>query len=189
MSQRSSIDKLDPALKRRLIDLLSAPNVTQQAIADLINDEAGDTVVSKSAVNRYAVRMKRFAEKNRQAREIADLYLDKYGEERQNRLGKVINEQVRMVAFDLLMNLEELREEERDPKSLSNLADIIFRISRAIRDLEHAATFNAEREQGIRAAVLTEAAKAVETAGRAKGVSEEAINFTKTKILGLGAHQ
>ena len=57
MGQKSSIDKLAPELRSKLIELLQNPSVTQKEIVELINAEAGKNVVSKSSVNRYKLRM------------------------------------------------------------------------------------------------------------------------------------
>lgn len=69
MGQKSSIDRLPPELREKLIELLQNPAVTQKEVVELINGEAGETVVSKSSVNRYKLRMDKFAAKNRQARD------------------------------------------------------------------------------------------------------------------------
>ena len=110
MGQKSAVDKLPEPLRKRLIELLNRPDVTQLEIVDAINAEAGEPLISKSSLNRYALRMKKFAEKNRQAREVAEAYLEKYGSDTRNKLGKVVNEQIRLVAFDLICELEELKE-------------------------------------------------------------------------------
>ena len=75
MPTRSAIERLPDELRKRLIELLQNPAVTQQAVADIINAEAGGSVVSRSSVNRYAIKMERFADKNRQARQVAEAYL------------------------------------------------------------------------------------------------------------------
>ena len=68
--------------------------------------------------------MKKFAEKNRQAREVADAYLEKYGSDTRNKLGKVVNEQIRLVAFDLIAELEDAKEGgDLDPKFIT---EVIF---------------------------------------------------------------
>ena len=77
MGQKSAVDKLPEPLRKRLIELLNRPDVTQLEIVDAINAEAGEPLISKSSLNRYAQRMKKFAEKNRQAREVAEAYLEK----------------------------------------------------------------------------------------------------------------
>ncbi|WP_020613257.1 DUF3486 family protein [Sediminispirochaeta bajacaliforniensis] len=183
MGGKSSIDRLDPELRSTLIELLNDPNVTQQAIADTINDAAGEKVVSKSAVNRYALKMRQFTERNRQARELADAYLDKYGEEKQNQLGKVINHQLRLVVFDLMLNLQELQDgdpEERIPA----LANLINKVARGVRDLEQAAHTNAERERKLKQEVAVAAEDVAKTAKTA-GVKPETILLIKNRILGI----
>jgi hypothetical protein len=79
MGQKSAVDRLPENLRTRLREMLQDPAVTQAEIVDAINAESGESLLSRSSMNRYAQRMKRFAEKNRQAKEIADAYIDKYG--------------------------------------------------------------------------------------------------------------
>jgi hypothetical protein len=82
-------------------------------------------------MNRYAQRMKRFAQKNRQAKEIADAYIDKYGTDNRVKLGKVVNEQIRLAVFDLLGEIEEIRE---DPAIKSpQIADMLYKLSRGLK--------------------------------------------------------
>jgi len=78
MGQKSSIDRLPENLRTKLIELLQNPAVTQKEIVELINAEAGENVVSRSSVNRYKLRMDKFAAKTREAREVADAYIEKY---------------------------------------------------------------------------------------------------------------
>ncbi|MDR0638070.1 MAG: DUF3486 family protein [Spirochaetaceae bacterium] len=77
MGQKSSIDKLPDSLRARLLEMPAGPSCTQTRIVETVNGEAGEAVLSKSAVNRYARKMKLFTEKNRQAREAAEAYLER----------------------------------------------------------------------------------------------------------------
>lgn len=178
MGQKSSIDRLPPELREKLIELLQNPAVTQKEVVELINGEAGETVVSKSSVNRYKLRMDKFAAKNRQAREVADAYLEKYGADNRNKLGKVTNEYIRLMAFDLITDIENLRDTENEIKP-DDLSDIIYKVSRAIKELEQAEKLNAQREAEIKAEVQKETAEKVETVCKQKGVTAE----TKEAIL------
>lgn len=178
MGQKSSIDRLPENIRNRLIELLQNPAVTQKEVVELINDEAGETVVSKSSVNRYKLRMDKFAAKNRQAREVADAYLEKYGADNRNKLGKVTNEYIRLMAFDLITDIEELRDTDSEIKP-EDLSDIIYKVSRAIKELEQAEKLNAQREAEIKAAVQKETAEKVESVCKKKGVTSE----TKEAIL------
>lgn len=175
MGQKSSIDRLPENLRAKLIELLQNPAVTQKEIVALINSEAGGNVVSRSSVNRYKLRMDRFAAKTR---EVADAYIEKYGTENRNKLGKVVNEYIKLMVFDLTTELEELKDSDGEIKP-ENLADIIYKVSRAIKELEQAEKLNAQREAEIKAAVQKEAAEKVETVCRQKGVTAE----TKEAIL------
>lgn len=176
MGQKSSVDRLSPELRERLIELLQNPAITQKEVTDVINEAAGETVVSKSSVNRYKLRMDKFAAKSREAREVADAYIEKYGTENRNKLGKVVNEYIKLMVFDLTTELEGLKDSAGEIKP-EDLADIIYKVSRAIKDLEQAEKLNAEREAEIKAAVQKETAEKVETVCKQKGVSKESMDI------------
>jgi hypothetical protein len=183
MGQKSAVDRLPENLRVKLLEMLQNPAITQAEIVDAINAEAGETLLSRSSMNRYAQRMKRFAEKNRQAREIADAYIDKYGTDNRVKLGKVVNEQIRLAVFDLIGEIEEIRE---DPEIKSpQIADMLYKLSRGLKELEAAEKLNAERTESIRKAALAEAAETVEQTARSNGLSAETVEKIKTQILGL----
>lgn len=185
MGQKSAVDRLPEGLRKKLIELLNRPDVTQLEIVDVINAEAGEPLISKSSLNRYAARMKKFAEKNRQAREVAEAYLEKYGSDTRNKLGKVVNEQIRLVAFDLISELEELKEsKDVDPKLMT---EVIFKVSRGLKELEQAEKLNAEREDAIRELILKETAAKVEAVGKKKGVSKEAMETILAEVFRIQA--
>jgi hypothetical protein len=127
--------------------------------------------------------MNAFAEKNKQAKEIAELYLEKYGDDKRNKLGKIVNEQVRLVAFELISELDELKEKKQI--KAQGITDLIFKVSRGLRDLEMAEKLNADRENDIRGAALEQAAKIAEKSARQDGVSSKTIQKIKKEILGL----
>jgi len=183
MGQKSAVDKLPKKLRDKLIEMLHNPAVTQLEIVDAINAEAGEPLISKSAMNRYAQKMKRFAEKNRQAQEIADAYIDKYGSENRQTLGKVINEQMRVAIFDLMGEFDEIRS---DPEMKSTeAADMLYKISRGLKELEQAEKLNAERTESIRKAALADAAEIVEKEGEEAGLSKAKVEYIQRKILGI----
>ena len=182
MGQKSAVDKLPKRLRNKLIKMLQDPACTQIQIADAINAAAGEPLISKSSVNRYAQRMKTFAEKNKQAKEVAELYLEKFGEGR-NKLGKIVNEQIRLVAFELISELDELKEKKKI--KAQGITDLIFKVSRGLRDLEMAEKLNAERANDIRKATLEEAAKVAEKIARQDGVSQKTTDKIRKEILGV----
>jgi len=185
MGQKSAVDKLPKKLRDKLIKMLHDPSVTQAEIVDAINAEAGEPLISKSSMNRYAQKMKRFAEKNMQAKEIADAYIDKYGGENRQTLGKVINEQMRVAIFDLMGDFDEMREDTKVKVKVTDAADMLYKISRGLKELEQAEKLNAERTDRIRKEALAEAAEVVEKEAKSAGLDEAALEIIKRKILGI----
>jgi len=183
MGQKSAVDKLPKKLRNKLIEMLQNPAVTQAEIVDAINGEAGEQLLSKSSMNRYAQKMKRFAEKNRQAQEIADAYIDKYGSDNRVKLGKVVNEQIRLAVFDLISEIEEIQADPETKKT--EIADMLYKLSRGLKELEAAEKLNAERTENIRKAALADAAEIVEKTAKTNGLTIETIEKIKTQILGL----
>jgi hypothetical protein len=183
MGQKSAVDRLPENLRTKLLEMLHDQAITQAEIVDAINAEAGESLLSRSSMNRYAQRMKRFAEKNRQAKEIADAYIDKYGSDNRVKLGKVVNEQIRLAVFDLIGEIEEIRE---DPEIKSpQIAEMLYKLSRGLKELEQAEKLNAERTESIRKAALAEAAEIVEKEAKSVGLDEAALDIIKRKILGM----
>ena len=183
MGKKSSIDKLPKELRGKLLEMLNDPACTQAQIVDAVNAEAGEKVLSTSGMNRYAQKMKRFTEKNRQAREVAEAYLERCGADSRNKMGKVINEQIRLAAYDLMLEIDEIR--ENPEVSDSALADILLKVSKSLREIEQAEKLNTERTESIRKAALAEAVEVVEKEGKPAGLTEDALDIIKKKILGI----
>ena len=183
MGQKSSVDKLPKKLRALLLEMLNDPACTQAQIVQAVNAEAGERVLSTSAMNRYAQKMSRFTEKNRQAREVAEAYLERCGADSRNKMGKVINEQIRLAAYDLMLEIDEIRENpEVDAVALT---DILLKVSKSLREIEQAEKLNAERTETIRKATLAEAAEIVEKEGAKAGLTNEAMDVIRKKLLGI----
>ncbi|MDR3146841.1 MAG: DUF3486 family protein, partial [Treponema sp.] len=122
-------------------------------------------------------------EKNRQAKEIADAYIDKYGTDNRVKLGKVVNEQIRLAVFDLIGEIEEVSADPEIKKT--EIADMLYKLSRGLKELEAAEKLNAERTESIRKAALAEAAEIVEQEIKGTGLNEAKVQEIKHKILGI----
>ena len=183
MGRKSSVDRLPKKLRAMLTEMLADPACTQTQIVDAVNNAAGEKVLSNSGVNRYARKMKRFTEKNRQAREVAEAYLERCGADSRNKMGKVINEQIRLAAYDLMLEIDEIK--EKPEIDATALTDILLKVSKSLREIEQAEKLNAERTATIRKDTLEEAAKAVEATAKSDGLSADTIDKIKKQILGL----
>lgn len=186
MPRASSIDRLAPALKARLQKLLDTPGITQQQIADAINEEAGQSVISKSGVNRYSMGMRRFAERNRQARELVTAYLEHVGQEGQEEMSQVMVHQLRTIIYDLMLGIQTLQEgEAEDPELIRRIAEMVSRVSRSLRETEAAADRSVERRRKLREDVAAAAAVEAATAAKEAGMSQETVDAIKARILGV----
>ena len=110
MPQPSRVALLSPELRQRLHALLQDPAITLTQVAELINEQAGKTVVSKSGVHRYQQRMRRWAEQNRQARLVVEELSQQMGAEGAQRFSEAMLFQVRTMVFDLAGAVRELQD-------------------------------------------------------------------------------
>ena len=179
--QQSSIDRLPDDIRTRLQELLRDPRVTQLAataqINSILENEGHQERLSKSAVNRYAVRMDRVGQKLRQAREVSKMWIGRLGAEPQGEVGKLLNEMVRTLAFDLVSEMAD-GDAPIEPRMIKDLAVGIER-------LEKAASENVKREEEIRQKALEEAAARAGEAARAQGLGDDQARFWREKVLGV----
>jgi len=144
--QQSSIDRLPDDIRDKLQELLRDPRCTQldatARINSILEGEGLPERLSKSAVNRYAVKMEEVGAKLRQSREVAQMWIGKLGAEPQGEVGKLLNEVVRNLAFEAALRASE-DDEPIEPKMLKNLAI-------AVERLERAANQNMKVEEEIR---------------------------------------
>jgi hypothetical protein len=177
-TQQSSIDRLPEDIRTRLQELLRDPRVTQLEATAKINailQEQGGQKLSKSAVNRYAVRMEKIGARIRQSREVAQMWIGTLGAEPQGEVGKLLNEMVRNLAFEYTTEMLD-GDVPVDPKMLKNLAI-------AIERLERAASENVKRETEIRKKALEDAAQAAEATAKQAGVSDQTIKIIRRDVL------
>jgi len=145
----NSIKTLPPALLEQLQGWLRDPAITQLEATERLNAvlaELGEKPRSKSAVNRYALKMSEVGAKIQQSREIADMWIARFGNQPQGKVGALLNELVRNLAFETALQLSE-DEEPAHPGLLKDLAQ-------AIEKLERASTINDKRQREIEQAAL-----------------------------------
>jgi hypothetical protein len=181
MARKSSIDLLPKEMRDALHALLHDPAVGQVETAKRMNEllaaEGNEQRISKSAVNRYSMRMDAIGAKMRQSREVAEMWIGKLGSQPQGEVGKLLNEFTRTMAFETALSLSE-NEEPLPPKLLKDLA-------LAIKHLEEAATVNDKREAEIRKQATSEAAEAIDNVAKSQGLTREGVQAIKDQILGI----
>jgi len=184
-----SVERLPDDVREKLQELLRDPRVTQldatAQINDILSAEGHEERLSKSAVNRYAVRMNQVGEKLRQSREVAEMWIAKLGAQPQGQLGNLVNEMLRSMAFDLALKLQE---GELTEESMPAVIEMVKELSLSVTRLEKASSENVKREAEIRRQererAAEEAAASAETAARAQGLSSEGVAALREAILG-----
>lgn len=164
MGRKSTIATLPTEVKEYLNKLLR-DNATQLQATDLVNQqltELGLEAVSKSAVNRYAIKMAEVGKKIQQSREVSEMWIAKLGSTPAGKTGHLLNEIIRTLAFEMTTNLDE---EKVTPELLSDLALAVQRLERASAESER-------RERQIKQQVQKEALNKVEQSAKTKGVSQ-----------------
>lgn len=182
MAKASTIKTLPPDILEQLQTLLRDPRVTQMDATLRINAilaEQGQEPVSKSAVNRYAVKMSEVGARLQQSRAIADMWIGKLGNEPAGKVGALLNEVVRNLAFETAMHMAE-GEDPADPKLIKELAF-------AIEKLEKASSENEKRAAEIRKQAVQEATEKAAAAAKRSGLSADAIAEFKREMLGVPA--
>lgn len=167
MGQQSSIARLPEDILERLHELLRDPRVTQldatAKINEILQAEGYPERVTKSAVNRYNLKMREAGAKIRQSREVAKMFIGKLGAAPQGQVGNLVNEILRTLAFDISLKLQgtDLNED-----SIPEVVGQLKHLSLVAMRLEKAASENVKREEEIR---KQEAEKAIKAIDRAAG--------------------
>ena len=172
----SKVDLLPPNIKTQLAMMLRDKQFSQAEILDDINELIRDcglpetALLSRTGLNRYASRMEKMGAKIRESREMAELWAKQFGEAPQSDVGKLLMEAVKTIAFGQL--------DDVDPKVINQLALIANRI-------EQAQAISEERERKIRKEVAQLAAETAENVAVKAGLSADAVDMLKAKILGV----
>jgi hypothetical protein len=187
MAKPSTIDLLPPEIKAELQAWLQDPRITQLEATDRANQLlalAGlPDRVTKSSVNRYAVKMEEVGAKLRQSREVAQMYISQVGAAPQGQTGLLINEMLRSMAFELSLKMQEADVE--DPETISATISQLKNLALTMQRLEQSATINVKRESEIRKQALTDAADNVEKAAIQQGLNADQAAFWRQQVLGV----
>ncbi|EPE0286182.1 TPA: DUF3486 family protein [Escherichia coli] len=181
----SKVDLLPDSIREQLHQMLREKRHTQEEIREAINaliDEHNlpeEMQLSRTGLNRYAIRMEKVGAKIRASREMAEVWVAKLGSAPTSDVGKLLMEFVKTLAFETSMSMAE-DDKPVAPKALGQLALVAQR-------LEAAAMTSHKREKAIRDAFAQEMAEKTEELVRTGGLSGGAADTIKREILGISA--
>ena len=169
MGGPSSIARLPEDVREQLSAWLRDPGITQREATARANELLAlldQPPLSKSAVNRYDLRMRAAGERLQQSREVADVWVGRLGAAPQGKLGHLVNEILRTLAFDVSLKLGD---QPLTPDTLPGVIQQLRGLSLSAARLERAASENVKRDQEIRRQAAEELAAAAEKEARHTG--------------------
>nr|WP_096965943.1 DUF3486 family protein [Escherichia coli] len=181
----SKVDLLPDSIREQLHQMLREKRHTQEEIREAINaliDEHNlpeEMQLSRTGLNRYAIRMEKVGAKIRASREMAEVWAAKLGSAPTSDVGKLLMEFVKTLAFETSMSMAE----DDKPVALKALGQLALVAQR----LEAAAMTSHKREKAIRDAFAQEMAEKTEELVRTGGLSGGAADTIKREILGISA--
>ena len=181
----SKVDLLPDSIREQLHQMLREKRHTQEEIREAINaliDEHNlpeEMQLSRTGLNRYAIRMEKVGARIRASREMAEVWAAKLGSAPTSDVGKLLMEFVKTLAFETSMSMAE-DDKPVAPKALGQLALVAQR-------LEAAAMTSHKREKAIRDAFAQEMAEKTEELVRTGGLSGGAADTIKREILGISS--
>ena len=185
MGQPSTITRLPEDILEKFHELLRDPRVTQLDATAKINEilrQEGLEPVSKSAINRYDLEIRKVGERLQQSREIAQVLIGKLGAAPQGQTGLLVNEIARKICFDLSLKLDDVvLDEETMPGVMKMVKDLAL----AVQRLEASSTINVKRDAEIRKKALADAAEQAGQVAKRSGMSAATVQQIKTEILGI----
>ena len=181
----SSIDLLpedaEPAIMKALDALKdrkkSQAEILRELNADLEALDLDITPISKSAFNRKALWLASYGRQLENAREIAGVWAERLDETPEGDVGMLLGETIKTLIFDVLS-------EASISKTSPSMA-MLGIASESLRNLEKARELSVVTRSKIEANFIKNANKAVEKAGKEKGLSKDTINEIKSQILGV----
>ena len=182
----SSIDGLPEQAREALHAWLRDPGITQKEVAARTNallEELGlPQRVTRQAVNRYDLRMREVGEKLRQSRQVSEAWIAKLGSAPGGKLGHLVTEMLRTLAFDIALQLENA---ELDPESLPGVVDAAAKVSLMAQRLERSSEINVRRERQIKREAAEEMAAKVNKETKAgRKMSPERVREIVREIYG-----
>ena len=178
MPRKSSIKSLPEDVLARLNFLLAEDAMTLDELVAWLDGRGHPR--SRSALGRHKKNVERAAARLRQSREMTAALARELPEAAmQGQQGRMIVEMARSLLFDMLMQMDD---DALDPKSAAFIGKAAVELSRALRldqDFETKIREQAAREE------REKAAKAAGAAAIEAGLSDEAADLIRRRILGV----
>jgi Protein of unknown function (DUF3486) len=179
----SSIDALpeaaEPHVAHAMQDLRLRKKPQVQILAELNGNLAdlGVKSISKSAFNRKSLWLASYGQQIENAREIAGVMAERLDAAPEGDVGLLLNETLKTMIFDVLA------EASLSPDSAS--MQMLMQASKSLMALEHSRKLSVDTRTNIMKTFAKKAGEAVDSVGKAKGLTHDTVTEIKRQILGI----
>jgi DNA-binding transcriptional ArsR family regulator len=192
VARPSSIDRLPEEVRLEIARLRQNGRTIDEILSHLRKLD-GIAPVSRSALGRHLKSVESLGERIRRSRQVAEVLAKEFGDAPESRAARTNIELMHTAVLDFFTRAENGDEEiDKDgkaalsgnPMGMMMLAKALDHLTRASRANED---FVAKAEQRAADHAKRDAAKAVDSVGREKGISVETLNAIKAGIFGVKA--
>lgn len=180
--QPSSIDRLPEEVREAIGRLRVQGRTIDEILGHL---KTLDVEVSRSALGRHVKSMAALKERLQASRNMATALVDRFGEQPDNKLGRLNLELMHSILMQTMTASGEDEEGEQQPV-VFNPQEAMF-LSKALQQLAAAEKTDSDRQLKLRAEVAKSAAAKAEEAMKARGMSADTIEAIKHAVLGVAA--
>lgn len=174
MARRSSIDRLDPAIREQIGKLRDKGFTIDEILAKL---KELSVEVSRSALGRHCKQLEEVAGSIRQSRIVAEALAKNFGDEGENKVSQVNIELMHSLLLKMMVSPE--------GESITMDSKDAFFMASSLQKLVQASKQNIDNVLQIRREFAEKAVVALDKAGKKKGISEENLSFIKKEIFGV----
>lgn len=180
----STIDKLDPEIRDLIGKLRIEKGWTIDEIRGHLEKLLEQSLLpSRSALGRHVKSLEEIGAQLRHSREVAQALIAEVGSAPEDRVADLNIE----LMHSMILRLVTATDDEGDGKPITFGPEDIQFLTRSLQALAGARKTNAEMVLKARKAAQEEAAKKVDAAGKAKGLTKETRDFLVHAVLGAEA--
>ncbi|WP_449103645.1 phage protein Gp27 family protein [Pseudomonas veronii] len=181
MAGKSSISRLPPMVKAYIQKLLREDRMTlDDMLADIQGRFPNEKAPSRSALGRFKLGFDELTDKVRQQREMAEAFVGAFGEDASDKTGVLLVEAISTLTYQAAMGAH-----EKDEVTIAEVSAL----ARAAKATMEARTMSVKERQVIEKAtrerLLQEQATELDSAVKAKGMTEDQAMFWRQKFLGV----
>jgi hypothetical protein len=181
VGRKSSITRLDPAVRKYLEKLLREDRLTlDEMIADLRAKFPDQHAPSRSGLHRYRTGFDEMVGRMREIETAAGALIDELGDGVGDKAGALLAQAVTTLATNAALNAQ-----SDDKVSIKEVGEL----ARAARAAMQARTMSIRERETIEAAarvkLLREQGEKLDETARAQGMTAEQVTFWREKVLGI----